>query len=124
MPLRGIFWGLCAGPGWEGDIGLRTPWESSGGEHREPRSGVRGEGRSRSWGTPGSLGRGYKSRLREIHTGEKPFRCPDCGKGFNRNSHLVRHRRIHTGERPYECPQCGKSFSSSSNLTKHQRRHR
>ncbi|NWZ92186.1 ZN233 protein, partial [Nesospiza acunhae] len=46
-----------------------------------------------------------------IHTDETPFRCPDCRKGFKRNSHLTLHRRIHTRERPYECGECGKSFS-------------
>ncbi|RMB88321.1 hypothetical protein DUI87_35302 [Hirundo rustica rustica] len=59
-----------------------------------------------------------------IHTEERPFHCPDCRKGFKHNSHLITHRRIHTGERPYECPQCGKSFSDGSHLTRHQRRHR
>ncbi|RMC04570.1 hypothetical protein DUI87_18816 [Hirundo rustica rustica] len=59
-----------------------------------------------------------------IHREERPFRCPVCRKGFKHNSALITHGRIHTGERPYECPQCGKSFSRSSHLTRHQRRHR
>ncbi|NWY34968.1 CKR1 protein, partial [Pheucticus melanocephalus] len=57
------------------------------------------------------------------HAEEKPYKCGDCGKGFNWNSHLERHRRIHTGEKPYECPECGKSFSWSSHLDRHRRTH-
>ncbi|NWI04405.1 ZNF22 protein, partial [Tichodroma muraria] len=50
-----------------------------------------------------------------IHTEERPFCCTDYGKGFKQNAHLISHQRIHT----YECPEHGKIFSRSSHLTQH-----
>ncbi|NWT63473.1 ZN668 protein, partial [Erythrocercus mccallii] len=57
------------------------------------------------------------------HSGERPWRCGECGKGFGERAALGKHRRTHSGERPFSCGRCGKGFGGASGLRKHERTH-
>ena len=52
------------------------------------------------------------------HTGETPYQCSQCKRGFSLNFNLKKHLRIHTGEKRYQCSQYEKTFSQNTNLKK------
>ncbi|XP_041649280.1 zinc finger protein 184 [Cheilinus undulatus] len=62
---------------------------------------------------------------RRKHTDStRPHLCNICGKTFKYSSLLHQHQYLHTGQKPFRCPECGKKFAFAQNMKAHCRQHR
>ncbi|XP_059617688.1 zinc finger protein 836-like [Phlebotomus argentipes] len=67
---------------------------------------------------------GLRIHLKNIHSGEKPFICEECGKAFVSAGALKEHKISHSEERSFQCSVCMKRFKNQPQLNRHEERHK
>ncbi|KAL0169573.1 hypothetical protein M9458_034169, partial [Cirrhinus mrigala] len=65
----------------------------------------------------------HLARHMKTHSGEKPYKCPQCNYASAHFDNLKRHHRVHTGEKPYKCRVCDYACGNLANLKRHERIH-
>ncbi|RMB91403.1 hypothetical protein DUI87_32194 [Hirundo rustica rustica] len=88
--------------------GQEKPWRSCMRTGSKPSSGCFKEERpSLGWGHGQSFHESSDLLVpQQLHVGQKPHKCLECGKLFNWSFNLLYHQWVHTREWPYSIKQC------------------
>ena len=67
-----------------------------------------------------SVPSGHYKEHKEVHEGQKNYKCGTCGKSFNLNKVMQQHiKAVHEGQRNHKCSDCGNAFFLRSDLRRH-----